>query len=119
MIKSERIAKKINEKIRARAKGHAKLIVAVDGYAGSGKTTVADFIAKQNSDVLTVHLDDFIHHRKDRERKNGENPMFRKVILIIGQGISRKFIADMSRNTNRKTKRMSYLILDKKFIMKI
>src|SRR3989338_4595038 len=68
MIKSERIAKKINEKIRAWAKGHAKLIVAVDGYAGSGKTPVADFIAKQNKDVLMVHLDDFIHHWKDRKR---------------------------------------------------
>ena len=68
MIRSERIAKKINEKIRAWAKGHAKLIVAVDGYAGSGKTTVADFIAKQNSDVLMIHLDDFIHHWKDRKR---------------------------------------------------
>ena len=68
MIKSERIAKKINEKIRAWAKGHAKLIVAVDGYAGSGKTTVADFIAKQNSDVLMIRLDDFIHHWKDRKR---------------------------------------------------
>src|SRR3989344_2511948 len=68
MIKSERIAKKINEKIRAWAKGHAKLIVAVDGYAGSGKTTVADFIAKQNPDVLTVHLDDFIYHWKHRKK---------------------------------------------------
>ena len=42
--------------------------MAIDGYAGSGKTTVVDFIAKQNSDVLVVHLDDFIHHWKDRKR---------------------------------------------------
>ena len=68
MIRSERIAKNINKKIQAWIKDRAKLIVAVDGYAGSGKTTVADFIAKQNPDVLAVHLDDFIHHWKDRKK---------------------------------------------------
>ncbi len=68
MIRSERIAKKINEHIKVWSKDHAKLIVAIDGYAGSGKTTVADFIAKQNLDVLGVHLDDFINHWKDRKR---------------------------------------------------
>lgn len=68
MIRSERIAKKINEKISAWSKNHAKLIVAIDGYAGSGKTTVADFIAKQNQDVLVVHLDDFINHWKYRKQ---------------------------------------------------
>lgn len=50
-------------------KNHDKLIVAIDGYAGSGKTTVADFVAKQNADVLTVHMDDFIHHWKETWNK--------------------------------------------------
>lgn len=68
MIKSELIAKKINEQIKVWQKDHAKLVVAIDGYAGSGKTTVADFIEKQNSDALTVHLDDFIHHWKNRKK---------------------------------------------------
>lgn len=68
MIRSERIAKKINEKIKAWSKDRAKLIVAIDGYAGSGKTTIADFIAQQNPDVLAVHLDDFINHWKDRKQ---------------------------------------------------
>jgi uridine kinase len=67
MIKSELIARKINEKIKVWRKDHAKLVVAIDGYAGSGKTTIADFIAKQNFDVLAVHLDDFIFHWKDRK----------------------------------------------------
>lgn len=68
MIKSERIAKKINKKIKSWLDDHAKLVVAIDGYAGSGKTTVADFIAKENPDALVVHLDDFIYHWKDRKR---------------------------------------------------
>lgn len=68
MIKSERIARKINRSIKVWSKDHAKLVVAIDGYAGSGKTTIADFIAKQNSDVLVVHFDDFVHHWKKRKR---------------------------------------------------
>lgn len=68
MLKSELIAKKINKKIKTWSKNQAKLVVAIDGYAGSGKTTVADFIAKQNSDVLAVHLDDFIKHWRDRKK---------------------------------------------------
>lgn len=68
MIRSERIAKRINEKIRVWSKNHAKLIVAIDGCAGSGKTTAADFIVRQNPNILAVHLDDFINHWKDRKR---------------------------------------------------
>jgi pantothenate kinase-related protein Tda10 len=71
MVKSERVAKKINEKIRVWAKDRTKLVVVIDGYAGSGKTTVADFIAKQNPDVLAVHLDNFVCHWKDRKRMIG------------------------------------------------
>ncbi|MEK7552263.1 MAG: hypothetical protein AAB534_02490 [Patescibacteria group bacterium] len=68
MIKSERIAKRISQEIKVWKKNHAKLVVAIDGYAGSGKTTVADFIAKQNSDILVVHIDDFINHWENRKQ---------------------------------------------------
>lgn len=44
------------------------MIVAIDGYAGSGKTTVADFIGKQNPEALVIHLDDFIRHWKKRKQ---------------------------------------------------
>jgi uridine kinase len=67
MTKSEQIANKINKEIKVWTKNKAKLVVAIDGYAGSGKTTVANFVSKQNPDVLVVHLDDFIHHWKDRK----------------------------------------------------
>lgn len=68
MITSERIAKKICREIKVWKKNHAKLIVAVDGYAGSGKTTVGNFIAKHDKDVLSIHLDDFINHWKVRKQ---------------------------------------------------
>jgi len=68
MIKSEHIAKKICREIKVWKKDHAKLIVAIDGYAGSGKTTVGNFIAKHDKDVLSVHLDDFINHWQVRKQ---------------------------------------------------
>jgi len=68
MIKSEYIAKKICREIDVWKKGHDKLIIAIDGYAGSGKTTISNFIAKYNKDVLSVHIDDFIKHWKVRKQ---------------------------------------------------
>lgn len=64
----EQIAKAINRKIRKRAQLHKRLIVVIDGYAGSGKTSVANYIAKLNPNCLTVHLDDFIKHWKVRKQ---------------------------------------------------
>lgn len=49
-------------------KSGEKLVVGIDGYAGSGKTTVADYLGKLNKDVLVVHLDDFIQHWQDRKK---------------------------------------------------
>ena len=68
MTSSERIAQAINQEIKAWTQAHPKLVVAIEGYSGSGKTTVADYIAKQNHNVLVVHLDDFVHHWKVRKR---------------------------------------------------
>lgn len=68
MLRSERIAKRINKEIKEWINSHDTMIVAIDGYAGSGKTTVADFLGKQNPDVLVIHLDDFIHHWKKRKQ---------------------------------------------------
>jgi len=68
MIRSERIAKRICEQLQVWKKDHAKLVVAIDGYAGSGKTTVGDFIAQHDKDVLSIHLDSFIRHWKERKQ---------------------------------------------------
>ncbi|MFA6416135.1 MAG: hypothetical protein WCW56_01475 [Candidatus Paceibacterota bacterium] len=72
MLKSEKFAKKINTETANWLKNRKKLVIAIDGYAGSGKTTVADFIAKQNPEVLIVHLDDFIKHWKERKMSIGK-----------------------------------------------
>jgi len=64
----EQVAKRVNKKIEEWAQQHHKLIVVIDGYAGSGKTSVADCIIRLNPDCLVVHLDDFVKHWKVRKR---------------------------------------------------
>lgn len=64
----EQIAKRVSRKIKRWARQHKRFIVVIDGYAGSGKTSVADRIAELNPDYLVVHLDDFIKHWKMRKQ---------------------------------------------------
>lgn len=64
----EQIAKKINHKIKAWDRHTSKLIIALDGYAGSGKTSVAEYLARLNPACLVIHLDDFIKHWTVRKR---------------------------------------------------
>lgn len=64
----EQIAKKISKKIGEWARQHKKFIVVIDGYAGSGKTSIADRIAKLNPNCLVVHLDDFVKNWNVRKR---------------------------------------------------
>jgi uridine kinase len=64
----EQIAKKVNIELKRWARRHKRFIVVIDGYAGSGKTSIADRIAELNPDCLIVHLDDFIKHWKTRKQ---------------------------------------------------
>lgn len=68
MNTSKQIAKKIVEHLQVWKQNHAKLVVGIDGYAGSGKTTIGNFVAEDDSDVLSVHLDDFIKHWRGDSR---------------------------------------------------
>ncbi|MEK7207990.1 MAG: hypothetical protein AAB699_00400 [Patescibacteria group bacterium] len=45
-----------------------RLIVGIDGYSGSGKTTVLDSLAEHCTDILPLHLDEFIVHWKKRKQ---------------------------------------------------
>lgn len=55
----EELAKKANEAIKNWSKGQDKLVVAVDGYTGIGKTTLLNNLATLNPDILLVNRDDF------------------------------------------------------------
>lgn len=54
----------INQAITKWSKEKTKLVVAIDGYTGVGKTTLLDALAKRNPDILAVNRDDFIFPRK-------------------------------------------------------
>lgn len=67
----EELVRQANEKIQEWSKNRAKLVVAIDGYTGVGKTTLSDNLVKMNSDILPVHQDDFL--MPDKVFKPGNN----------------------------------------------
>ncbi len=70
----ENLAKQADEKLREWAINKDKLVVAIDGYTGVGKTTLLDNLVKLNPDIVPVHWDDFLMPRKEWEEKNHNNP---------------------------------------------
>ena len=63
-LKVEGFIKRIN----ALSKKDKKLVIAIDGYSASGKTTLLKKLEKNNKNVLAVFMDDFILTAKKRER---------------------------------------------------
>ncbi len=60
MSQIESLAKQADEKIRVWARETPKLIVAVDGYTGVGKTTLINELQKFNPNIVHVCQDDFL-----------------------------------------------------------
>src|SRR3989338_2691278 len=60
-------AKIINKKILDWAKEKPKLVVAIDGYTGIGKTDLIESLSKINPAILPVNRDDFGLPRKTIE----------------------------------------------------
>jgi uridine kinase len=87
----EELATQANNKIKEWAKGREKLVVAIDGYTGVGKTTLLENLVKINSEILPVHMDDFMmtnpesfyleQYDLDALRKKVES--FEKGVLVI------------------------------------
>ncbi len=46
--------------LNARSRDKSKLVIGIDGIPGDGKTSVADYIADNNSEILLIHIDDFM-----------------------------------------------------------
>lgn len=44
-----------------------KLMIGIEGYSGSGKTTILKELAERRSDIIPVYLDDFLASRAERE----------------------------------------------------
>lgn len=56
------IAQSIYEEI----KNKKRIIVGIDGYSASGKSTVLDCLMELNSNITGIHLDDFLKSSEDR-----------------------------------------------------
>ena len=68
-MKPEILAQKINEVISGWAKDASKLVVAIDGYTGVGKTTLLNNLAAINPDIIPVNRDDFMLSREVVQEK--------------------------------------------------
>jgi uridine kinase len=66
--KSKEIAKRIDRMIKSWLPEEKKIVIAIDGYSGSGKTTVLEYLARINNNVLPLFLDDFIEHWSKRKK---------------------------------------------------
>ncbi|MEK7585560.1 MAG: hypothetical protein AAB455_03570 [Patescibacteria group bacterium] len=64
----EQLAQEADRKIREWLVGRDKLVVAIDGYTGVGKTTLLENLVKLNPGILPVHWDDFIISVDDFEQ---------------------------------------------------
>src|SRR5947209_7217479 len=53
------LAKTVNKCIKRWSRARTKLVVAIDGHPGVGKTTLLKNLARHNNDVLSIHWDDF------------------------------------------------------------
>lgn len=55
----QQLAIEVNKSIESWSKDTDKLVVAIDGYTGVGKTTLLNNLASLNSDIIPVNRDDF------------------------------------------------------------
>lgn len=60
----QELADKANKAINLWAKGLGKLVVAIDGYTGVGKTTLLNNLINLNPNIIAVNRDDFMFSRK-------------------------------------------------------
>lgn len=63
-MNAQEAAIEANKAINQWSRENSKLIVAIDGYTGVGKTTILKNILALNSDVVEVNRDDFVLSRQ-------------------------------------------------------
>src|SRR3989344_4550616 len=78
-MKLEELVQEANQKIKEWATSKDKLVVAIDGYTGVGKTTLLENLVKLNPDILLVHWDDFLMSDKEFEEKLKNEPWRAKI----------------------------------------
>ena len=64
--RSQKIATKIVKHVGLWMENTERIIIGIEGYSASGKTTVADCLAKDDSRIVVIHLDDLLKSSEDR-----------------------------------------------------
>lgn len=73
MNKNNEPLKLILEKINELIKTKTRIIVAIDGMSGSGKTTIAKMISKHLT-ATVIHMDDFFLRSQQRTKERLQTP---------------------------------------------
>lgn len=73
MNKNNEPLKLILERINELIKTKTRIIVAIDGMSGSGKTTIAEMISKHLT-ATVIHMDDFFLRSQQRTKERLQTP---------------------------------------------
>lgn len=92
-IDPETLAHNVSEIIKEWAKSKSKLVVAIDGYTGIGKTTLLNNLVKLYPDIIPVHRDDFLFPRKIVEERLAKTDDKSKVFEL--EILDNKKLADL------------------------
>lgn len=105
----KKLANQANKAIVGWFNGKDKLIVAIDGYAGIGKTTLLDNLAKINHDIIAVNWDDFMFPRDILKKKLAKAKDRSKVFeLEVGDDKKLQNLINSYKTTNRLYKMDAY-----------
>ena len=108
-MNSKVLAKKVNEAIIRWSKDTSKLVVAVDGYTGVGKTTLLNNLAKLNPDILPVNRDDFqISRSKFRKLYKNVKDRSRVFELEMNDNAKLKKLVETFRKNSKVYKMKAY-----------
>jgi uridine kinase len=80
-------------------------VIAIDGPAGSGKTTLANQLSKDLANVETIHMDDLYHGWSDAFSERLTASVINQILAPISQGIEFSYeIYDWKSNKFYKSK---------------
>jgi uridine kinase len=108
-MKSQSLAAKVNKEIIRWSKHRPKLVVAIDGYTGVGKTTLLKNLARLNPEILPVNRDDFQIPRSKFEKLYKKRKDRSKIFeLEMNDGQKLKKLVETFRKSNKLYKIKAY-----------
>ena len=79
----EKAIYKIEQQLAQWGRGrNNKLVVGIDGYSGSGKTTILKKLSEQNPNILPVYMDDFATVSMDKNEAEKNTKLYSGILLL-------------------------------------